>query len=637
MPSFLLPFVLLSLGLVASSDPILSRWALHERRSHVPSGWTLARKHHSSAVLPLRFALTQSNLESLEEYLYDVSHPSSPNYGKHWSASEVASTFAPSRESVDVVRDWLIGSGVESDRIKLSPSGGWLEFKATVKEAEDLLHTSYNVYGHETGAEHVACESYHLPEHLGPHVDFVTPTIHFDAKLPKRSGNGQTLKSVGLPISGNGPKTTGIVLDIAQLNVTDLLNCDKRITPSCLRALYGFFYEPRVPWNNSYGIVEYTPQSYRQQDLDAFAERFDPRLVGVSPEMVSIDGGALSNQELFNITGESNLDLEYAMNLVTPAQNVTLYQVGDLVVGASFNNFLDAIDGDYCTFEGGDDPTQDGVYPDTQPGGYDHPENCGTFNRTNVISTSYGYDEADLSPFYAGRQCTEYGKLGLLGVTFVYSSGDNGVAGNSGNCLNPNNTQTMDGKIFNPGFPATCPYVTAVGATQVSPGKSVLDPESACEQVIYSGGGFSNYFSMPSYQESAVSTYLKDYPPAYPSNIWNSTGVSRAYPDISANGANYVVADDGNFTLVYGTSASAPVVGAILTMINDARIAVGKNPIGFINPFIYENAWAFNDITNGTNPGCGTLGFNTSQGWDPVTGLGTPNFPRLLLAWLALP
>jgi hypothetical protein len=175
---------------------------------------------------------------------------------------------------------------------------------------------------------------------LGPHVDFVTPTIHFDAKLPKRSGNGQTLKSVGLPISGNGPKTTGIVLDIAQLNVTDLLNCDKRITPSCLRALYGFFYEPRVPWNNSYGIVEYTPQSYRQQDLDAFAERFDPRLVGVSPEMVSIDGGALSNQELFNITGESNLDLEYAMNLVTPAQNVTLYQVGDLVVHRSTTSLM---------------------------------------------------------------------------------------------------------------------------------------------------------------------------------------------------------------------------------------------------------------------------------------------------------
>lgn len=38
--------------------------------------------------------------------------------------------------------------------------------------------------------------------------------------------------------------------------------------------------------------------------------------------------------------------------------------------GASFNNFLDAIDGSYCTFEGGDDPNQDGIYPDTFPGGY---------------------------------------------------------------------------------------------------------------------------------------------------------------------------------------------------------------------------------------------------------------------------
>ena len=48
---------------------------------------------------------------------------------------------------------------------------------------------------------------------------------------------------------------------------------------------------------------------------------------------------------------------------------ISLFNLESL--GASFNNFLDAIDGDYCTFEGGDDPTQDGVYPDTQPGGYD--------------------------------------------------------------------------------------------------------------------------------------------------------------------------------------------------------------------------------------------------------------------------
>ncbi|KIJ66050.1 hypothetical protein HYDPIDRAFT_87640 [Hydnomerulius pinastri MD-312] len=635
MRSLLLPFVLLSLGLAASAGPTLSPWTLHERRSHIPSGWSRARKHNPSAVIPLRFALAQPNIEDIEEYLYDVSHPNSPNYGNHWTAAQVAATFAPSPESADAVHNWLLESGIEAHRIKISPSKGWIEFQATVQEAEDLLHTSYHVYGHESGSEHVACESYHLPEHLATHVDFVTPTVHFDAKLSKRDGV-RKVQPVGLPGEGTGPKTTGQVSSW----IDQLEDCDNHITPLCLRALYGLIYEPLSADNNSYGIVEYTPQSYRQDDLNLFAQNFSTGLDGVSPKMVSIDGGMSDPQlpQSFNINGESNLDLEYGMTLVTNKQEVTLYQVGDTIESASFNNFLDALDGTYCTFEGGDDPSTDSVYPDTQSGGY-NAKDCGTVKPANVISTSYGYNEADLTPAYAARQCAEYAKLGLMGVTVLYSSGDSGVAGNGGVCLNPDGSQTADGKIFNPSFPGTCPYVTSVGATQLSPGKTVYDKEDACEQVIYSGGGFSNYFAVPDYQESAVKSYLKNFPPAYPSNIFNSTGMSRGYPDISANGANYVVAIDGNFSLVYGTSASAPVVGAILTMINDARITALKKPIGFINPLIYASNFTdgFNDITNGTNQGCGTLGYNATEGWDPVTGLGTPNFPKLLAKWLLMP
>ena len=128
-------------------------------------------------------------------------------------------------------------------------------------------------------------------------------------------------------------------------------------------------------------------------------------------------------------------------------------------LAASFNNFLDAIDGSYCTFDGGDDPSIDATYPDTQPGGYtgmsiylqavhlnlkyksEGPEDCGTVTPAYVISTSYTYNEADLSLFYAKRQCAEYAKLGLMGITFLYSSGDNGVAGGASGhvtCLNPN-------------------------------------------------------------------------------------------------------------------------------------------------------------------------------------------------------
>lgn len=93
--------------------------------------------------------------------------------------------------------------------------------------------------------------------------------------------------------------------------------------------------------------------------------------------------------------------------------------------------------------------------------------------------------------------------------------------------------------------------------------------------------------------------------------------------------ANYVLVIDGQFELVFGTSASSPVVGSMITMINDARLAVGKGPVGesrdlfsmhedslfklvgFINPAIYSSQFAnaFNDITAGNNPGCGTCSY----------------------------
>ena len=242
------------------------------------------------------------------------------------------------------------------------------------------------------------------------------------------------------------------------------------------------------------------------------------------------------------------------MTLVGSRQPVQLYQAGDLYEGASFGNLLDALDASYCTFEGGDNPEFDATYPDPY-GGYQGQEDCGTVTPAYIMSTSYGYTEADLTPAYEQRQCAEYAKLGLMGISVFFSSGDNGVAGNDGVCLNAEGQEDYDGTVFAPGFPVDCPYVTAVGATQVNPNATVRflcallviddayhdyatkvwEPESACEQVIYSGGGFSNVFPVPSYQASAVEHYLSTYPPGYPEGTYNTSG-SRAFPDISANG-----------------------------------------------------------------------------------------------------
>ena len=78
-----------------------------------------------------------------------------------------------------------------------------------------------------------------------------------------------------------------------------------------------------------------------------------------------------------------------------------------MFAGGSFNNFLDALDGSYCDYDGGDNSTFDGIYPDST---YKR-KDCGTAPLANVISTSYGYTEALLGPAYIERQCYEYGKV----------------------------------------------------------------------------------------------------------------------------------------------------------------------------------------------------------------------------------
>jgi tripeptidyl-peptidase I len=120
----------------------------------------------------------------------------------------------------------------------------------------------------------------------------------------------------------------------------------------------------------------------------------------------------------------------------------------------------------------------DAPYPDPYRGGYTGKEACGTVKPVSVISTSYGHNEAGLPASYEIRQCNEYMKLGLVGTTFVFSSGDYGVAGNGGTCC----TKAMcaggtynsgSSGSFNPSFPSTCPYITAVGATQIKPNTNV--------------------------------------------------------------------------------------------------------------------------------------------------------------------
>ena len=150
--------------------------------------------------------------------------------------------------------------------------------------------------------------------------------------------------------------------------------------------------------------------------------------------------------------------------------------------------------------------------------------------------------------------------------------------------------------------------VTSVGGT-------ANIPEEAAKLSV---GGFSNLFSTPAYQSYAASAYINSLG-SINSGLYNATG--RGFPDVSAYAEFYTVIQGGIEMQVNGTSASAPVFAAIISLLNDQLLSAGKPPLGFLNPLLYSNgASAFNDITSGDNYACSnyTTGFEASVGWDPV-------------------
>ncbi len=241
----------------------------------------------------------------------------------------------------------------------------------------------------------------------------------------------------------------------------------------------------------------------------------------------------------------------------------------------------------------------------------------------NIISNSWGASEATLKD-QAGQQ--EMQKWNALvqkattqeGITFFASTGDGGATDyidQQAKQLSP--TPTI-------GFMADNPWVTGVGGTSLQQGKEIAWSSSE--------GGFSRFYPTPSYQQTL------------PASVQGLFQNRRGVPDVSADAdPNTAMADydHGSWTQIGGTSASAPVWAALGAIADQ----LAGHPLGFINPGLYkvaassQYAQAFHDITVGNNSvDNGTVkvkGYSAMPGWDPVTGLGSPNAEVLLPALIS--
>ena len=130
------------------------------------------------------------------------------------------------------------------------------------------------------------------------------------------------------------------------------------------------------------------------------------------------------------------------------------------------------------------------------------------------------------------------------------------------------------------------------------------------------GGGVSSIFPLPTWQQGLQVTKQNE----------SAALTQRGVPDVCADAdpeTGYAVRVDGEDTVIGGTSAVAPLWAGLLARINAAK----GGAVGYINPELYQNAAAFNDIIQGNNGD-----FDATQGWDACSGLGSPKGASLLAA-----
>ena len=311
---------------------------------------------------------------------------------------------------------------------------------------------------------------------------------------------------------------------------------------------------------------------FTQQDLDTYFNG-----LGITPPAVTavdVDNGANSPGTDPNADGEVMLDIE-VVGAVAPGAHIVVYFADNTDQG-----FIDAV--------------STAAHDST--------------NKPSVISISWGGPEDSWTGQARTQMEQAFIEAAALGVTVTAASGDNGSTDGVGD-----GKQHVD-------FPASAPHALACGGTSLQVENSQIASETVWNDGASGGaggGGISIEFPLPSYQSSAH----------VPNNV-DSGQLGRGVPDVAGDAdpaTGYTILVDGQQETIGGTSAVAPLWAGLIALINQSL----GNSAGFLQPQLYAGTAAagFRDITEGNNGD-----YQAAPGWDPCTGLGSPDGAHLLQA-----
>ncbi|QGI64258.1 hypothetical protein CEK26_008212 [Fusarium fujikuroi] len=572
-------------GLLLGATSVLASPIVLESLDETPADWQEFDLPDPDQTIDFSIGLQPEDSQLLVTALYGVSDPDHPNYGKYLSRESAKALLNPSGEATESVKRWLTDAGIPEHHVR--DEGEWLHVRTTFSQAEGMLSTRFSVFARDN-ERIVRTKEYSVPHEIVHHIATIQPTTFFPVfdkegnvddsglRLTKRHDkNGKKQPKDGNN-GGPGP--------------INLEKCKTELTPACIREIYKIPKNyPKAEKGSLYTVVSFLNMTAQNAQLQEFFRRFAPDLGGVTFRNASAAGG--ENPQSARIrSNEGNLNTQYAISLAhqVPVEHLT---VGGF--NYDFNTDLDLlkVPGDFTRSI------------ENWLGLAEYLLNLPDKKLPQVVSISWGNYEQHIPKTYARQVCNKFGQIGTRGVSILVAAGNFGVGVSC---------QSNDGKNttkFLPTWPSVCPYVTSVGGTESN------NPERAWLDTEYDqsgGGGFSDLFSRPAYQDKVVKDYLKKNEKKWKQwkNYINKDG--RAFPDVSALASGH-------------------------------QVMKGKSAMGFLNPWLYKTGQAgFTDILEGKTSGCPGVslegfpspeipnaGWDVVKGWDPATGFGTPRFDKL--------
>jgi Pro-kumamolisin, activation domain/Bacterial Ig-like domain (group 3) len=572
--------------------------------------------------ITLVFRRSTAQEATLKELLAAQQDTTSPLY-HHWLTPETfAARFGVADEDITTTESWLVSRGFHIENVARNRDR--ITFSGTAAQVQAAFGTELHHYRTEGES------------HLAPASDLTLP-----AELA-------SITSAVLHLSDFRPKPNVKAQAPTHPDYTSLSTQGHYLTPKDIATMYNLnaVYQ-RGFYGGGQGLAIVGQSFVTRSDIGTFLTNLAIGSMGGGISTVLVPGSGVEAISPGD-EGESEIDLEYSSGIASGANVFFVY------VGANQN---------YDVFDALDFAITENIAP--------------------VVSISYNICEPLLTPSELDQSNALFEEAAAQGQTLVSAAGDSGSTACAPYTSSQGVTPTQQ-QALSVNFPASSPYVTAVGGTQMAAGtftagassywasagsfdavNSLLSyvPEvawnegSASEGIAAGGGGTSAYFPRPTWQSTV---------PGIP------TGAYRLLPDVALQSSianpgflvcssdpaligsqgqtsscvDGLVGSNNKYTQAGGTSFAAPIFAGLIAILNGFENAAGQ---GNINPVLYSlaanptsYAAVFHDITSGTNAcvsgaaTCSTAGqsnYAATVGYDEATGLGSVDFNALATAW----